>query len=97
MRTSSQRLIVLLEQEPYVQALARALARGDADDVAQSVWLRAIADETRGVRNPRAWLVSVARNAAHTLRRAQQRRARHEQMAAREGVVPSSAELMERE
>lgn len=80
-----------------MQALAQALARGDADDVAQNVWLRAMAEEARGVRRPKAWLGSVVRNAARSLWRAEQRRVRHERLAAREGAVPSSAELMERE
>ncbi|MEM7202712.1 MAG: sigma-70 family RNA polymerase sigma factor [Planctomycetota bacterium] len=97
MSVSGQRLVGLLEQGPYVHALARALARRDADDIAQDVWLRAMTEETRDVRRPRAWLASIVRNAACSLRRAQLRRARHEQRAAREDVVPSSAELMERE
>lgn len=86
----------LLDEAPYLRALAGALAAAEGDDVAQTAWVRAL-EHDAPVARPRAWLAQVVRRVAHNLRRASRRRARHEQVAAHPDLVPSSADLMERE
>ncbi|MCA8976098.1 MAG: hypothetical protein KDC98_15355, partial [Planctomycetes bacterium] len=80
----------LLDEAPFVSALARALAGGDADDVAQGTWLRAIEGGTEVLRSPRDWLTCVVRGVARNLQRGRARRRRHEHAAAARGQVPSS-------
>jgi RNA polymerase sigma factor (sigma-70 family) len=89
-------LQALLAEEPFVRALACALAAHDADDVAQQTWL--IALQRRGpVHQPRSWLRRIATNVAANLARGDRHRMQRERAAAARERVPSSAELMERE
>jgi len=95
-RTPDRDLQALLAEEPFVRALACALAAGDADDLAQQTWLMAL--QQRGpVGKPRSWLRRVATNLARNLARSDRRRGERERAAAVRERVPSSAELMERE
>lgn len=88
----------LLAEEPFVRALARALAAGEADDVVQETWVRALAGSPPHLTSPRAWLLRLARNVALNLRRAAVRRDGHERAAAAAvWTAPSPAELVERE
>lgn len=87
----------LLAEEPFVRELARALLGRDADEVVQQTYLQALRADRRPIRDPRSWLARIARNVAHNLRRGEARRTTHEESAARADLVPSSAELMERE
>lgn len=90
-------LRALLAEEPYVRALARVLCTGDADDIAQQAWLRALEHGGRGVGRRRSWLGRIVRNVARNLRREERRRRARERAAARPEAVPSSDQLMERE
>jgi RNA polymerase sigma factor (sigma-70 family) len=89
----------LLEQGDFVRALARSLLfdDNDVDDVVQKTWVAALERPPRRRRGIRAWLARVVRNFAHEERRAAERRARREIAAAAPEVVPSSAEIVERE
>src|SRR5262245_58369670 len=87
----------LLAEESFVRGLARQPCAGDADEVVQRTWLRAIQQGGRGVEKPRHWLARVMRNVAANLRRDARRRSNREHAAAPPDLVPSSAELAERE
>ncbi len=83
----SDDLSPLLDEAPFVAALARALIGHDADDAVQETWLRVVEREHPGIRRPRRWLASVLRGVAHNMRRQESRRRRHEAEAA----IPASA------
>lgn len=85
----------LLAEEPFVRQLARDLV-GDADEIAQETWLR-VAERRGRVEQPRPWLRRVMRNVAANLSRRERRQLQRDTDAAVPDVVPSSAELMERE
>ncbi|HEU4419164.1 MAG TPA: sigma-70 family RNA polymerase sigma factor, partial [Planctomycetota bacterium] len=87
----------LLDEAPFVRLLARTLIAEDADEVVQQTWLKAIQNGGNGVEAPRAWLGQIVRNVALNLRRGRSRQRRHESAAVAVNVVPSSAELMQRE
>jgi len=87
------------EHERFVRNLARSLIVDEAraDDVVQETWLAVLEHPPRDVASPRAWLARVVRNAAYKTSRAERRRARREQAAARAEAVPSADDLAERE
>jgi len=87
----------LLAEESFVRELARQLVAGDADEAVQQTWLRAVQKGGHGVEQPRHWLARVLRNVAANLRRDARRRSDRERAAAPPRLVPSSAELAERE
>lgn len=87
----------LLAAEPFVRELARSLVAGDADEVVQQVWVRALRRRGGRVRDPRHWLARVVRSVAANLHRSDTRRRAHEQAAARADRVPSSLRLLELE
>src|SRR5262245_16316286 len=87
----------LLVEEPFVRTLARQLVVGDADEVVQQTWLRALQQGSRDIERPRHWLSRIVRNVAANLRRGDRRRRDRQQAAAVQELVPSSAELAERE
>ena len=87
----------LTREEPFVRQLALALMAQDAEDVVQQTYRRALQKRSDGVRSPRKWLARIARNVTHNIRRDQERRIEREGRAAPHELVPSSAELMERE
>lgn len=76
----------LLAHRPWVRSLARSLVAdpAGADDLEQQVWLATLRSPPRNVESPRAWLATVARNAARRLHRGDTRRQRREAAAARE-------------
>ena len=83
------RLHEILAHEPAVRAIARRVLGSDsaADDVVQETWLRALQHRSSKPRSLRAWLVTMAKNLALNVRRADARRTRREHAAARpEGV-----------
>ena len=87
----------LLAHGDFLRHLARGLVRDaqQADDVVQQTYVAAMERGPRP-RDPRSWLRAVARNFAFMARRADQRRRRREQVAARPEVVePAVAERME--
>jgi len=87
----------LLDEAPFVEALARALSGQDADDVAQTTWLQAMRGDPHSVRGPRQWLASAVRGVVHNMRRSRDRRCAHERAAARDDRVPSPVEWMVRQ
>lgn len=89
----------LLREAPFVRSLARSLAGQDAEDVVQDSWVRAMECSGNAIREARGWLACVVRGVAHNLRRSQRRRQALENAAASEDedMVPSPAELMERQ
>lgn len=97
MTTTAYSMDDLLNEAPFVQALARALAGEDADDVVQGTWLRAVQGNAHAVRDPRSWLLCIVRGVAHNLRRSHSRRGTREQATGRSGFAPSAAELIERQ
>lgn len=68
----------LLSHSEWIRSLARALVfdAGEVDDVVQEAWVRVLQRPPRGVRDPRAWLRTIVRNAARDL--ARRKRARSE-------------------
>jgi len=87
----------LLDEEPFVRDLARQLVAGEADEVVQRTWLRAVQQGGAGVEQPRHWLARILRNVVANLRRDHRRRAARERAAASPDLVPSSQELAQRE
>lgn len=85
----------LLAHRPWVRALAVSLTRGaaDADDVEQETWLATLDRAPADLRTPRAWFVTVARNAARKLARGDARRRRREESLVVPPPHPSAAEL----
>ena len=86
-----------LAEEPFVRSLAKQLVVEDADEVVQQTYLRALENGGRGVSQPRNWLGRIVRNVANNLRRGDRRRSDHERHAAVQAMVPSAADLVERE
>ncbi len=87
----------LLDEEPFVRDLARQLVAGEADEVVQRTWLRAVQQGGAGVDKPRHWLARILRNVVANLRRDHRRRTTRERAAAVTDLVPSSQELAQRE
>jgi RNA polymerase sigma factor (sigma-70 family) len=87
----------LLAEEPFVRDLARQLVAGDADEVVQRTWLRAVQQGGAGVERPRHWLARILRNVVANLRRDDRRRAARERGGEAQDLVPSSQELALRE
>jgi len=89
----------LLTHSNFVRGLARALV-GDpaiADDAVQQAWLEACERPPKDMRSPKGWLATVTRQAASKIRRSETRRRTREQRVARPELVPSAAEIAERE
>jgi len=85
----------LLADSAWVRDLARHLVRDEhaAEDVAQEALLSAV---RRRPSQRRAWLRTVVRNLAVTMRRYTERRRQREQSAARPASTPSTADLVAR-
>ena len=75
---------LILRYAGHVRSLARRLAFDDdfAAEVEQETWLAALREPGGRPRDPRAWLGSVARNAARRLGAGRHRRREHETRAA---------------
>lgn len=89
----------LLEHAGFLRALARGLLRDEhaGEDVVQSTWLAALERPTEGVRNPRAFLATVAGRFALKQSRSEGRRTSRERAGARPEALPATDELVERE
>ncbi|MEZ5966737.1 MAG: sigma-70 family RNA polymerase sigma factor [Planctomycetota bacterium] len=89
----------LLAQQDFVRALVRSLLRtGDGeDDIVQRTWLQVLLRRPRDGERGRQWLGQVARNLTRDHLRATRRRSAREQRAARPDLVPSTAEIVQRE
>ncbi|MEZ5963633.1 MAG: sigma-70 family RNA polymerase sigma factor [Planctomycetota bacterium] len=84
----------LLAEAPFVRALAQSLVAGDADDLVQQAWLRALRSKSATLQQPRRWLARILRNLAHDRRRRDRREHTRQRAAARSELVLSSAELL---
>jgi hypothetical protein len=88
----------LLRHERFVQRLAKSLlsTTGEADDLVQETWLRAVQHppEERGLAV--GWLRKVMRNLARDWRVGASRRQRREIAAARTDVTPPLQQIIER-
>ncbi|MCI0585284.1 MAG: sigma-70 family RNA polymerase sigma factor [Planctomycetes bacterium] len=89
----------LLAHADFVRALARTLVHdaARADDLAQETWVATLEHPPRTVESSRGWLLTVLRNLARRLSRAEIRRTRWESAAARPEPVPSSHDIVARE
>ncbi|MEM7309579.1 MAG: sigma-70 family RNA polymerase sigma factor [Planctomycetota bacterium] len=88
----------LLTHAEWVREVARTLVHGVslADDVAQDAWAAALERPPASVDNARGWLRQVLLNRARQTGRAESRRRRREEAAARPEAQPSAAELEDR-
>lgn len=87
----------LLAHQAWMRRLAAGLVReaGEADDVVQEAWVAAL--EARGpIGDLGAWLATVVRNSARSLRRGATRRAEREAASARPEGLPGSDEVVAR-
>lgn len=87
----------LLAHQAWMRRLAAGLVReaGEADDVVQEAWVAAL--EARGpIGDLGAWLATVVKNSARSLRRGGQRRAAREAASARPEGLPGSDEVVAR-
>jgi RNA polymerase sigma-70 factor (ECF subfamily) len=89
----------LLAHGRWVRAIARHLAREDAEDVVQDVWAVATEAPPRDASSPRGWLAKVLVNRVRTRARADERRGRRElaseAWAARPATPEEAAARME--
>ena len=92
---TKRQLEQLLCHESFLKALALKLLRdrARADDVVQETWLVALRSRKSPSEVRRSWLAGVVRNLARRARRDDERRARREFVAAREGVTKPTDEL----
>src|SRR5436853_6923913 len=87
----------LLEETKWLQSLARCLAGPvDADDLAQTTWLRVLEQQPDRIRGLRPWLTTVLRHAFQRDRGERNARARRESAAAPPEAIPSTADLAAR-
>jgi len=87
----------LLAHQAWMRRLAASLVReaGEADDVVQEAWVAAL--ETRGpIGDLGAWLATVVKNSARSLRRGATRRAARAASRARPEGLPGSDEVVAR-
>ena len=85
----------LLSHRQWVARVARALVSGaDADDLAQSVWMRAITHPPRSDRGLRGWLATLLRRTARDTWRSESRRRSRERRVASSGAEPSAGEVV---
>ncbi|MDP1921690.1 MAG: sigma-70 family RNA polymerase sigma factor [Myxococcales bacterium] len=86
-------MVELLEHAEWVRGLATRLAREDADDAAQDVWLAALRSPPDSSRPPRPWLARVLQNAARKRFRDESTRRAYE-TAAPEADAETSPEAL---
>ncbi|MHC4860693.1 MAG: sigma-70 family RNA polymerase sigma factor, partial [Planctomycetota bacterium] len=85
----------LLAHRQWVARVARALVPGaDADDLAQSVWLRAVTRPPRSDRGLRGWLATLLRRTARDTWRSESRRRDRERRATSSGAEPAADEVV---
>ncbi len=89
-------LTQLLAHAAWARRLARALvAPGDADDLCQEVWVKALERPT-ATRQPRAWLATVLRRLGHNRFRSADRRRARERAAAPADPLPTPEQSLGR-
>ncbi len=87
----------LLAQRSFLRRLARGLLGDDglAEDVVQEAELRALERGPGAPESRSSWLATVTKRLALNARRARERRAQHEQVAARGEAIASPDEALE--
>ena len=95
---SSPKPDALLAHAEFVRRLARSLVTDEhrVDDVVQETFLASLRWPQPPGSGLRAWLGTVARNAARMVLRADRRRRHHEHAAARREATPSPVEMLSR-
>lgn len=90
---------ILLTHAEFIRGLAHRLIRDEqkAEDVAQDVWVAALAKPAAEVASVRAWLAGTARNLVRRTMRTDGRVQNRERAAARCEAVRSTDELVEAE
>ena len=99
MAESSMDHEALLSHTGWLQGLARGLVAdpGEAEDLVQETWVRALKSPPQRGDNPRGWLRAVLRSVFFQTHRGERRRRERERAAARpEGLAPSADDLLER-
>lgn len=88
----------LLAQSDWIRDLARNLVReeNDANDLAQTVAVKALENPPSSRWDLRAWIFGVARNLSHSNRRAEKNRQKREKLAAKPEAMSSSFEIVAR-
>lgn len=88
----------LLRHAGWVRGLARSLVRDDAtaDDAVQDTWAAAVKSPPHDASTARAWLAVTVRNAVRSRGRAESRRARREEAAARPEAVHATVDVAAR-
>lgn len=89
-------MVELLEHTEWVRGLATRLAREDADDAVQDVWLSALRSPPDADRPPRPWLARVLQNAARKRFRDESTRREYETAAREADAEPSPEALVGR-
>ncbi len=89
----------LTEHDGFVRALARRLVddEGDADDLAQNVWLAVARRPVHHVVSVKAWLATIVRRLASNTATSRARRERHERRAPSPSRCDGTGEILERE
>ncbi len=89
----------LLRHERFLRGLAFGLLGDEqaSEDVVQTTWLAALRRPPSELREPRAWLTTVARRLALSASRARSRSAARERAAARPEALPAASDAVERE
>ncbi len=89
----------LLQHTEFVRQLARDLVGDDdgGDELAQTVWLRALQRPPRHDASLRGWLATLARRTWLNQARSARRRSERERAVARQETAPSPAEVLQRE
>lgn len=83
-----------LRQDRWLRHLVASIAgQSQVDDIVQDTWTAALQDE-RGLRAPRAWLMTVARNFVWREHRGSDRRDQREEDASRPEALPSTEETL---
>ncbi len=98
-RAPAIRIEDLLAERAWVRRMARALVHDDASalDLEQEAWYRILRRPPAGpLPSVRGWLARVLRNTRIDLLRAEGRRRRREERAARSERLPSTAEVVAR-
>ncbi len=92
-------LETILADDRFVRRIARRLVRDGptADDLTQAAYVEALERPTSAPAANRGWIATVVRHLASNLRRGDERRARHERVAARPEEQAPESVLIERE
>lgn len=88
----------LLQHAGFLRAVSRRvlLHPADEDDAVQEAWLAALRSPPRPGPGLKGWFATVVRNHARESHRKERRRGQREERVARDELVPSTADLVQR-